>query len=90
MSKTILAIIDEMQSAILILGGFMAENLNSNDARVEQLHEHVRNWARLQDNICPECGGDNIIERHANTPNNAGCETDWRQCEDCDHQWDHQ
>lgn len=49
MNKTILEIIDEMQSAILILGGFMTESLDPKDTRVEQLHEHVRNWAGLQE-----------------------------------------
>lgn len=37
---------------------------------------------------CPKCGSTNTVKRHADTPNNAGTETDWRQCEDCEHQWD--
>lgn len=39
---------------------------------------------------CPHCGSTNTEKRHADAPNNAGTETDWRQCEDCDHQFDHQ
>lgn len=90
MNKTLLEIINEMQSAILIVGGFMSEWLPAGDARVERLEEHVRNWAALQEKICPACGSDNIGHRHADTPNIVGVETDWRQCEDCEHQWDHQ
>lgn len=90
MSKTVLEIIDEMQSAILILGGFMAEQLDSKDARVEQIQEHVRKWAGLSEKLCPECGSDNTDTRHTDRANGSGPETDWRQCEDCEHQWDHQ
>lgn len=39
---------------------------------------------------CPKCGSTNTDKRHADTPNNVGVETDWRQCEDCEWQWDHQ
>lgn len=39
---------------------------------------------------CPKCGSTDTNKRHADTPNNAGTETDWRQCEECDHQFDHQ
>lgn len=38
---------------------------------------------------CPECGSYEVSERHAE-PTFALPETDWQQCDDCDHQWGHQ
>lgn len=38
---------------------------------------------------CPRCGGSNTDTRHAEGSMFI-CETDWRQCEDCEFQWGHQ
>ncbi len=38
---------------------------------------------------CPKCGSTNTDKRH-HDGSTFICETDWRQCEDCEHQWDHQ
>ncbi len=38
---------------------------------------------------CPKCGSKNTNKRH-HDGNMFMCETDWRQCDDCEHTWDHQ
>ena len=42
--------------------------------------------------ICPKCGKDDLAWRSVEAVNAgaAGCDTDWRECNDCNHQWDHQ
>lgn len=39
--------------------------------------------------VCPKCGSENTDKRH-HEGSFLICETDWQQCEDCDHQWNHQ
>jgi hypothetical protein len=42
-----------------------------------------------QVDTCPECGGHNVEKRH-HAPTFAVPECDYKECEDCQHQWDHQ
>lgn len=39
--------------------------------------------------ICPNCGSSNTDKYH-HEGNYFICETDWRKCDDCQHQWDFQ
>lgn len=79
-------------SFVSLLGKLFLKADSDNQARIKSAWpEYWKRYADIAERLrCPDCGQSNILKRHHDGTTSGVPECDFRGCEDCGCQWDHQ
>lgn len=76
---------------VKLLGKLFRRADSDNQARIKAAWpEYWEKYTDVADRLrCPECGASNILKRNHDGMTSGVPECDFKECEDCGHQWGH-